>query len=299
MKSSRGLPSRALDGVRVFFFGTTTGEAGALFRMGFGALLTWYFVVLIGWNLDRYYGEGGVFPFAAFQESGGGLTVLALSKSPALLWGTWVVSLLAALAFAAGFHARVAAALVYVGVLSFQNRNPFIVNGAERLLLPLSFLAIFAPLSLRWAVSERGKEAGRKATVFGLALIRMQIVIVYTATFFLKVKEPIWRSGGAISKALDAPTMSRVVGGLGSEGLERALTYGTLVVEALFFLVLWRRFRPWVLVAGVLLHLSIEALMIVTIFSATMLVSYLALLGDEDVKAILRRLRKLRGASRD
>lgn len=293
MTERADLPARALRAVRAFFFGTTTGEAAALFRIAFGVLLLWYFVVLTGWNLERYFGESGVFPFAAFQESGGGLTVLALSKSPVLLWGTWGASVLAALAFTVGFHPRAAAALAYVGLLSFQNRNPALVNGAERLLLPLAFLSIFAPLGLKWAVSSKGREGGGRALVLGLALIRIQIVIVYAATFVLKVAQPIWRDGLAISKALGAPTFSRVVGGLGSEGLERAITYGTLVVEALFFLVLWRRARPWVLAAGVVLHLSIEALMIVTIFSATMLVSYLALLDDEDVKWVQRRLRAL------
>ena len=288
---ARGWPSRALGAARAFFFGSTTGEAGALFRIAFGLLLAWYFVVLIGWNLERYYGESGIFPFAAFQASGGGFTVLALSKSPALLWGTWAASVLAAVALAAGFQARAAAAVAYVGVLSFQSRNPHVVNGAERLLLPLTFLCVFAPLALRWAASGEAREGGKKGLVFGLSLIRIQIVIVYEATFVLKVAQPIWRSGKAITKALDAPTVSRFVGGLGSEGLERALTYGTLALEALFFLVLWKRARPWVLAAGVLLHLSIEALMIVPMFSATMLVSYLALLDDDEARAIVRKVR--------
>jgi Vitamin K-dependent gamma-carboxylase len=272
--------------VRRFFWTETTGEAAALFRVGFGVLVTYYLLVHAGRNLERYYGESGVLPRSVFVEWVGLPTVLSFSASPTFLWGVWGVTLAASIALIAGFHARIAAALVYVGVLSIENRNPFITSAAESLMCVLAFLSILAPLSLRFSLDAR-RRGERTAPVFGLQLLRLQLVIVYGTSVIHKLQEPAWRSGEALGRAFQAQTVSRLPGGLGSPALEHALTWGTIALEGLFFLVFFRRLRPWVLLGGCLLHLSIEAMFMVPLFSATMLTTYLTFLTDEEARRIV------------
>lgn len=271
--------------LRRFFWAETSGEAGALFRIGFGALVIYYLVVLVGWNLTRYYGDSGVLPHSVFSRWVGRTTLLALGSSQALLWGVWGVTLAAAIAFTVGFRARIAAVVLYVGLLSIQNRNPYVANAAEGLICALAFLSILAPLSLRSSFDAR-REGPRTAPVFGLRLVQLQLVIVYVTSVIHKLQEPLWRSGEAVRFALDAKSLSNVSGGLGSTSLEHALTWGTLVLEGLFFLVFWKRLRPWVLAAGVLLHLSIEAIFRIPMFSGVMLVTYLTFLTDEEARRV-------------
>lgn len=269
-----------------FFLEETTGEAGALFRVGLGALLVYYLVVPVGLNLERYYGEAGMLPHDVFVEWVGRWTLLAPSGSPVLLWGVWGVTLAAAVALLVGYRARIAAAAAYVGVVSLVNRNPYVGNSGEGLLCALLFLSILAPLSLRWSVDAR-RRGPRAEPVLGLQIIRIELVLVYVLSAVQKVQERPWRTGDALRLALDAEVVSNVRGGLGSPAIEHALTYGALALESLFFLVFWRRLRPWVLACGLLLHLSIEAVFTIPLFSATMLVTYLAFFTDAEARRVV------------
>lgn len=300
MKGSAAAPRPGLrERVSRFFWAETTGEGAALFRIGFGALLVYYLTVLVGWNLARYQGDTGILPRSVALRMVGRTTLLAISASPALLWAVWGVTLAAAIAFTAGLRARAAAAVAYVGLLSIHNRNPYVLNGAELLVLALVFLCILVPSSLRFSLDAR-RTGERTAPIFGLQLVRLQIVLVYAVTALQKLRHPLWRSGDALQQALDAQIQATWAHGLGSPFVGRALSWGTLALEGLFFLVFFRRFRRWVLAAGVLLHLSIEVMFSITLFSATMLVSYLAFSTDEEARKVVgwvsSRLRRAPGA---
>lgn len=276
-----GIRARLLS----FFWAETEGEAAALFRIGFGLLVSYYLAIHVGLNLDRYYGEAGVLPHAVFVKWVGHTSLLALSGSSTLLWAVWAISLLAAITLTLGYRARISAAVLYVGLVSIQNRNPFVSNAAETLITALAFLSIFAPLSLRASLDARVRPGGGGRNL-GLRLIQLQIVIVYVTSVWHKLQSPAWRSGEALHLAMKAQTVSRLPEGLGSPAIERALTFGTLALEGLFFLVFWRRLRPVFLVGGLLLHLTIEATFTVPMFSATMLISYLAFLTDAEAKRV-------------
>jgi hypothetical protein len=70
-----------------------------------------------------------------------------------------------------------------------------------------------------------------------------------------------------------------------------ALTYGTLLFELGFPLAIWwRRYRPWLIAAGVTFHVGIDLAMVIPIFSATMILSYLAFLDDDETETLVRAL---------
>jgi hypothetical protein len=69
------------------------------------------------------------------------------------------------------------------------------------------------------------------------------------------------------------------------------LTYGTLAVELTIAILVWnRRARPWVLGAGVVLHLLIDYALVVGFFSLAMFVLYLAFVSPEWATARVRSL---------
>jgi hypothetical protein len=69
--------------------------------------------------------------------------------------------------------------------------------------------------------------------------------------------------------------------------LVNVATWSALAVELAMAVLIWnRRLRPWVLAAGVLLHLSIFFNMAVGLFSPSMFVLYIAFLSPETVKKL-------------
>jgi hypothetical protein len=64
-------------------------------------------------------------------------------------------------------------------------------------------------------------------------------------------------------------------------------TWGALTVELAIGVLVWnRRLRPWLLLAGVLMHGSIMVMMAVGFFTPAMLVLYLAFVSPERVRAM-------------
>ncbi len=75
-----------------------------------------------------------------------------------------------------------------------------------------------------------------------------------------------------------------------------ALTWGSLAIELAVGILVWfPRFRPWVLAAGVLMHLLIDIHIQIGIFSYGMFVLYLAWVSPETVRTLPDKLRQVSG----
>src|SRR5207302_11442339 len=87
-----------------------------------------------------------------------------------------------------------------------------------------------------------------------------------------------WRDGTAVSYPLRIPEMARVRLPdhlTASPIVAHVLTWGVLGTELAIGLLVWsRRARPWVLGAGLLLHLGIEVTLRVGFFSWVVLAAY-------------------------
>jgi hypothetical protein len=78
------------------------------------------------------------------------------------------------------------------------------------------------------------------------------------------------------------------------------MTYGTLAVEFSIGVLVWnRRLRPYVLLAGIALHLSIELTMRIGFFSWAVLVAYLAFVPPEHAELAIQRARELGQGARE
>jgi hypothetical protein len=78
------------------------------------------------------------------------------------------------------------------------------------------------------------------------------------------------------------------------------MTYGTLAVEGSLAVLVWnRRARPWVLLAGVFLHLGIELTIRVGFFSLGMITLYLVFLDPDWAAAHLLAFRKRQAPTAD
>lgn len=301
--------TKAFGGVREtwqgFWFTPQPTSSLALFRIAFGVVATVWTVTQLP-NLLAFYGTRGILPHA-IEGAPGAWGVLELSDSPALVMGLFAVTLAASVAVTLGLFTRVAAVLLWVGIVSFQQRNLLVTNfgdGAVRM------LALFCALSPAGAALslDRLRKAPKQFWDFpsrepwALRLIQVQISIGYLSAVLHKVQNDLWIHGTAVSYALRIQDIHRIPTPAfvtSSPVLVNLLTYGTIATEFSLGVLVWnRRARPWVLLAGVGLHLGIDSSIIVGPFSYAMLAGYLAFIPPEQASRMILAVRDVASGRR-
>ena len=299
---------RILAGWNTFWFRPEPTSTIAVVRIVFG------FVAIL-WTLSQlptlltFYGPAGVLPTAP-PLGPGAWTLLSVSTSAPVVIGLWVVTLLGAVGVMIGFRTRLAAILVFVGVLSFERRDPYILNAGDLLLRTLAFYLVFSPageaLSLdRWRrARDRFWEFPLRAP-WTLRLMQIQLSVIYFATLWGKLQGDRWRDGTAVSYALRIDDIHRFATPdflTDSVVLSEILTFGTLLLELALAILVWNRtLRPWVLALGVSLHVSIAFSIMVGFFTMLMLTLYLAFIPAETARRLILsalEARRRRKASR-
>lgn len=166
--------------------------------------------------------------------------------------------------------------------------------------------AIVTLLLIPWTLTdprrwhwERGAEAEpiapRRAIVVHAAhfVVRVQIAAVYVHSATAKLWVPEWVDGTAMYYFLQDPLVGlpgwlrpTMLPAVRSPAVAAALTWAALAIEFALALglVAPRRWRRWLLVVGVLFHLSIATLMGVASFSVAMIAALLLYLRPPEME---------------
>lgn len=272
-----------------FWFAEESTAPLAVFRICFGLLVMGWTLSTVG-QLDDFFSPGGILPSQPADLADGAWGVLGWVNSSTAAAIVWVVLLAAAAALLVGWHARLAALLVLVGIIAFERRNPFVYNSGDALIRVLAFYLVLAPSGAALSLDRRRRARERfwewpMRAPWAMRLVQIQISVIYLSTLWIKVRGTAWNDGTAASYALRLDDLRRLPlpDFLGdSLLLSNLMTYGTLALEASLGILVWnRRARPYVLALGVGLHLSIEYQLRIGFFSIAMLVAYLAFVpGD-------------------
>jgi hypothetical protein len=271
-----------------FWFQPQSTSSLAVFRIAFGLVATLWTATLAP-NLLTFFGPHGVLP----TPPGGGpgtWGLLDVWNSSTAVVGLFVATLAACVALTVGWCSRPAALLVWIGIVSFEQRNGLVTNSGDGLIRNLAFLCALSPcgsalsLDRLRSAPERFWEFPARAP-WALRLIQVQVSIGYLAAVWHKTGNALWREGSAVSYVLRMQDTNRLPAPsflTHSVVLTELLTFGTLAVELSVGVLVWNRAaRPWVLLLGVCLHLSIDASIMVGFFSYAMIAAYLAFVPPE------------------
>ena len=282
-----------------FWFGEVSTANLAVFRILFGLILFfWTWSLLPG--LTPFFTKHGVLP-AQPHYKGGGWGLLGEFPSHTAVVILWVALLIASIALVLGVFSQVAAAVAWVALVSFEQRNPYVFNSGDGLIRLISFYLIFAPtsasLSLRTFLRDRSAFwSFPTRPAWPLRLLQLQFSAVYLFAVWDKVRGTTWNNGTAVSIALRITDLERFpTPGFITHSLliSNLLTYGTLVIELSLAILVWnRKLRPWVLLAGLSLHLGIEYSVRVGFFGASILSMYVLWVPPERVEGLLLALRR-------
>ncbi len=226
----------------------------------------------------------------------------------AAAWVALVVLLLTAVAITIGFRPTVFLLVAFVLLVQIQRRNPLVLNSGDLILRNLSLLLALAPTGAALSV-DRWRRYGRAAlrsaplvAPWGLRLVQLQLIVVYFFAFWGKSGE-LWRNGTAVSTALrlvDLQRFGRPDLLVESIAIVALLTWGTLLVELALASGLWvKRARPALIVLGILLHLSIDSLLLVGFFGLAMISGLMTFLDADRVDRFVRRRSGARGDERE
>ncbi len=281
-----------------FWFKPQPTSTLAVMRIVFGLLIFAWTLSLAG-DLGAFFGDNGVLPK---QPGVGGVWgVLGIASSDLVVQLLFAALLLASLALVLGYHSRVAAVLVFIGVMSFERRNPYVFNTGDWLLRIMAFYLVLTPsgaaLSLdRWRANRSRFWEFPLRAPWALRLMQIQLSVIYIAAVWDKIQGTTWNNGTALSYVFRISDVGRFpIPGFITHSvfLSNLMTFGTLAIELSVGVLVWnRRLRPWVLLAGGLLHLGIEYSIRVGFFSLAMLTLYLSFLDPGWAQGRLLRLRE-------
>ena len=288
----------AVESWRTFWFRSQPAYTLGLVRIAFAAVALGWTVSLLP-DLDELFGPHGIAP----QQPGGSFQwgLFAIWNSDRALLIGWAVLLVSSLALMIGWHSRLAALGVFVLILSFEHRNPWVWNSGDLLVrLEALFLAL-SPCGAALSLDQRRRTgifwSAQQRPQWPVRLMQLQLSLIYLASALSKVNGSAWPEGTAVSYALRLQDMLLIPTPhwfANNALLMNAVTWGTLAVELSVGILVWnRRLRPWVLAAGVVMHTMIMIAIAVGFFSVAMFVLYLAFVQPETAQRLPRSIKQM------
>ncbi len=296
--------ARLAPGWNRFWFDPVPTSTLALVRIAYGlVLLAW--CGFMSFDLVAFFSGSGVLPERLALPWTWSL--LEAFPSDLALFILFALLVVAAACVLVGWHTRLAAVVAFVALVSFERRNLVVLNGADILLRLFALYLALAPAGASFSLDRWRHHRDRfwefpARSPWPLRLVQLQLSVLYLSTVWLKLQGTTWRDGTAVSYAWRVAEVIRfdLPAWLTSSAPVMALaTYLTLAVEVALAVLIWnRRARPWVIAAGVALHLSVLATIRVGLFSVTVFVGYLAFTRPETATRWLLALRKRLGHAR-
>jgi Vitamin K-dependent gamma-carboxylase len=308
---------------RDYWFGQVDTRPLSLFRIFFAAILlksALYFVPLA----QRLYSDSGVIPRSTLLAELARPDRFSLMDALSAPWMAALFFLLwagVAVGLLVGYRTRLMTVLNFVFLLSVQERNIYVLNGADYVLRVLSFWCLFLPLGHYYsidAVLTRVRRFRQSANVadlrvtdnahttfaFPWRMIQIQFALIYVVTAALKVTSAQWWGGEATYYALQIQSLTLPTGewllAHGPLWLFQIASAITLLAECLFvILVFLPVLQPAARLLGIamvaLLHIGIMVTFSIADFSAVMLAGYVLFFDPRWVKWLDNRLRARRG----
>lgn len=155
-----------------------------------------------------HYSDAGVYP-RSLAEHGfhfpHSISIHALSGSPVYIQALFAAAMLCAVALLLGYRTRWATVLSWFLLLSLQQRNRWLLLGADNVLQHWLFWAIFLPWGERFSIDglrKRTEIAGNRILSVASIALHLQLVGMYWMAVAYKLKDPVWRHGEGVARSL-------------------------------------------------------------------------------------------------
>jgi Vitamin K-dependent gamma-carboxylase len=284
--------------LREFWIGRADLAPVSLFRIVYGVeLFNWFWQLYP--NIPAFFTDEGFMPrtllVTEFPDR------FSLIAGMGTWWQIdlfWAACLVVAIMLTIGWHTRTACILAFLGVASFEWRNPLLLDGSDIVFRLVPFwLALTNCGDLYSVDATRRKAQGEVVTETGPALpvrlLELQVGWIYLMTGLEKMAGTLWKNGTATYYALQLehtfgrswayPLATNMI-------VVHVMSWGTLVVELLFlpFSMIPTRITRLIAVAGAaFLHGGILTMMNVGNFPVIMLSTLILFLPAEWIRSFV------------
>lgn len=255
--------------------------------------------VFINWSyLDMLYGNSGFIEFKVnfLNRLPGGVGFVRehYMKFIAAYMGVLILNIL-------GIGRWITALVLYLMVYILQQMNTVFINGGDVMARLILFYLVFADTYQYFVVSPQKPVSPGKKSVQNLlsnlaALsIMLQLCLAYFSSGIAKAMDPMWQRGEATYYAMQ---LERFIGTPLNQYIVQHKwanyfsNYATVVVELCFPILVWfKRLRPFILISGFILHLSIYIFLMIYGFQLVFLLIYGLFLPNAFWVKFAKRLR--------
>jgi Vitamin K-dependent gamma-carboxylase len=293
-----------LRGWHEFFHQPCDGRVCAAVRIGYGLLVLIHLAVLHP-DLDLWFADRGLLPPDRAREAVSPYAWSLLEWLPGtstVVHTCYWIAVAHAVAFFVGFFPRINAFLLFVWIVSFQNRNNLINDGEDTLLRMLGFLMIWLPSGRCWSANAlirrwwsarhiplQPATPSNQCAVpgWGLRLLQLEMAVLFLSAGLSKLSGDAWLNGTALYY------VSRLDDHFGrfwvpawmfdTPWLVAFLTWSVVMIELATPVLIWfRETRRPCLFAVLVFHLANEWTMNLFLFHWLMLCGWMSFLRPED-----------------
>ncbi|MBV9266967.1 MAG: HTTM domain-containing protein [Acidobacteriaceae bacterium] len=268
----------------------------ALYRIFFG-LLVMAKLILFWPDWLNWFGVHGWVTLVTMHKMEGGTRINLFDVLPQndlaidiFFWAALLVSFSLTL----GFMTRTSSILVWLALTSIDERELFAMHSGDTFLRVTSFFLIFAPASAAISVDRliriwRGKEEPelKPRVVWAQRMIQYLAALVYFVTAWWKATGTTWVNGTAIYYVHHLEQFQRfpLPSWVDNPLLIKLQTWFGLTVEFALGTLIWiKECRYWALLAGVILHLTLEYTMNVPLFQFIMMATFILFIDPVDLE---------------
>lgn len=300
------------------WFEPTSPAPFCIYRIVFGAILLLATASKL-FDINLWYSSNGIISVATAKQFAGPNSLslfFLIEPTSQVVLIAMLVLMLASVTLSIGYKTRLSAFLVWFLVLSLNNRNQAILNCGDVFTQISALLLVLGPAGAMYSVdswnkkhSSANRESERDATdevktiqgdndkvlcePWAQRLLQVQIAAVYVAGFFWKYGASWW-NGTATYYAMNtkAYVLWKTPYIFDQLWTIQLTTWSTLAIEFSLFTLIWiRELRPWVLLAGLALHIGLLFTMNFAFLQLLMIASYINFLSPATVEKFAGKLR--------
>ena len=288
-----------------FFFAPQSPVPIALFRIFYGLCVSMTLILLHSDWLDWF----GVHAWVSEEtmrviEPGPRINLFTLlPQNDRWIAGFFWFALAFAILLTVGLWTRVSSIVVFVCAVSIQQRALLITHGGDKFLRVAGFFLMLAPagaaLSLDRFIRVRRKLEGpdvEPRAPWAQRMIQFQLALLYFTSFWWKLKGHAWLDGTALYYVLHLHEIRRfpLPSWLQNAAILKLGSWFTLVLEFSLGTLIWfRRFRYYLLLAGLLFHLCLEYAFNIPMFQWDVLAAYVLFVDPRDLTRAGNAIRRL------
>lgn len=295
---------RFLKTWQAFFFTPRSPVPIALFRILYGICVSVTLILLYPDWLE-WFGPHAWFSLKTMQaiEPGVRLDLFTLlPENDRWITGFFWFSLAFAVLLTVGLWTRISSIVVFLCLVSIQQRALFITHGGDKFLRVAGFFLMFAPagaaLSLDRLIRVRRKREGaiEPRAPWAQRMIQFELAFLYFTSFLWKVRGHAWLDGTALFYVLHLHEIRRfpLPSWLQNAVVLKLGCWVTLALEFSLGTLIWfERYRYYLLLLGLLFHLCLEYALNTPMFQWDVLTAYVLFIDPEDIRraggSVLRR----------